>query len=101
MEWNQLKWDQYELGTSWALTQNARESHTVAVQFAAVELQADDGEHEDCEEEQQANLQQRHHGLHDGLQHDLQAWHTHMQTGISTKHRAVGWHSRWTLLFDP
>ena len=43
-------------------------------ELAAVELQADDGEHEDGEEQQQADLQQRHHGLDDGLQHDLQAW---------------------------
>lgn len=45
-----------------------------AVQLPAVELQADDGEHQDGEEEQEADLQEGHHGLHDGLQHDLQAW---------------------------
>lgn len=44
-----------------------------AVQSAAVELQADDGEHEDGEEKQQADLQQRNHGLHDGFQDDLKA----------------------------
>lgn len=44
-----------------------------SVQLATVELQANDGEHEDGKEEQKANLQKRHHGLHDGLQHDLQA----------------------------
>lgn len=44
------------------------------MQLPAVELQADDSEHQDGEEEQEADLQQGHHGLHDGLQHDLQAW---------------------------
>lgn len=44
------------------------------VQLAAIELQADDGEHEDGEEEQKADLQQRDHGLNDGLEHNLQAW---------------------------
>lgn len=44
------------------------------MQLPAVELQADDREHQDGEEEQEADLQQRHHGLHDGLQHNLQAW---------------------------
>lgn len=42
------------------------------MELAHVELQADDGEHEDGEEEQQPDLQQRHHGLHDGLEHHLQ-----------------------------
>lgn len=41
------------------------------VEFAHVELQADDGKHEDGEEKQQANLQQRNHGLHDGFEHHL------------------------------
>lgn len=43
------------------------------VEFAHVELQADDGEHHDGEEEEQPNLQQGHHGLHDGLEDNLQA----------------------------
>lgn len=43
------------------------------MELAHVEVQANDGEHEDGEEEQQANLQQRHHGFHDGLQHHLKA----------------------------
>lgn len=55
-----------------ARTQDSRPCFAGVVQSAAVELQADDGEHEDSEEEQQADLQQRHHGLHDGLQDDLQ-----------------------------
>lgn len=41
------------------------------VEFAHVELQANDGEHEDGEEQKQANLQQRDHGLHDGFEHHL------------------------------
>lgn len=44
------------------------------MQLPTVELQADDGKHEDGKEEQEADLQERHHGLHDGLQHNLQAW---------------------------
>lgn len=43
------------------------------MQLATVELQANDSKHEDGKEEQKANLQKRHHGLHDRLQHDLQA----------------------------
>lgn len=41
------------------------------MEFAHVELQANDGKHEDGKEEQQANLQQRNHGLHDGFEHHL------------------------------
>lgn len=37
------------------------------VEFAHVELNPDDGEHDNREEEQEANLQQRNHGFHDGL----------------------------------
>lgn len=44
------------------------------VKFAHVELHPDDGEHDDGEEEQEANLKQRDHGLHDGLQHHLETW---------------------------
>jgi len=44
-----------------------------------VELQADDGEHEDGHEQQQADLQQGDHGLHDRLEHHLQAWRTQAQ----------------------
>lgn len=43
------------------------------MQLPTVELQANDGKHEDGKEEQEADLQERHHGLHDGLQHNLQA----------------------------
>lgn len=43
------------------------------MEFAHVELQPDDGKHHDGEEEEQPNLQQGHHGLHDGLEDNLQA----------------------------
>lgn len=43
------------------------------VKLPAVELQTDDGKHEDGEEQEEADLEQRDHGLHDGLQHNLQA----------------------------
>ena len=36
------------------------------------ELQADDGVDDDDEEDQQGDVQQGHHGLHDGVQHNLQ-----------------------------
>lgn len=55
-------------------TQDPRLWFTGVVQSAAVKLQSDDGEHEDCKKEQQADLQQRNHGLHDGLQDYLQTW---------------------------
>lgn len=47
---------------------------TGLVEFAHVELQANDGEHEDGKEEEQPNLQEWDHGLHDGLEHHLQTW---------------------------
>lgn len=43
------------------------------MKLPAVELQTDDGKHEDGEEQKEADLKQRDHGLHDGLQHNLQA----------------------------
>lgn len=43
------------------------------VKLPAVELQTDDGKHEDGEEQEKADLEQWDHGLHDGLQHNLQA----------------------------
>ena len=55
-------------------TQNPQLGPAGLVQLAAVELQADDGEHEDGEEKQHADLEQRNHGLHDGLQDDLETW---------------------------
>lgn len=44
------------------------------MQLPTVELQANDGKHQDGKEEQEADLQKRHHGLHNGFQHNLQAW---------------------------
>lgn len=44
------------------------------MEFAHVELEANDGEHEDGEEEKQPDLQEWNHGLHDGLEHHLQTW---------------------------
>lgn len=36
------------------------------------ELQTDDGVDDDDKENQQGNVEQGNHGLHDGVQHDLQ-----------------------------
>lgn len=44
------------------------------VQRSRVKLQSDDGEYDDGEQHQQADLEQRCHGLDDGLQHDLQTY---------------------------
>lgn len=57
------------------------------MEFAHVELEADDGEHKDGEEEQQPDLQQRDHGLHDGLEHHLQAWSQKTAQGESDSRR--------------
>lgn len=46
------------------------------VEFAHVKLHSDDGKHDDGEEQQEANLEQRNHGFHYGLQHHLQTWGT-------------------------
>lgn len=42
------------------------------MKFAHVKLQPDDGEHDDGEEEQQADLKQRDHGFHYRFQHHLE-----------------------------
>lgn len=44
------------------------------VQRPGVKLQSDDGEYDDGEQHQQADLEQWSHGLDDGLQHDLQTY---------------------------
>lgn len=49
------------------LTQDVRLGKAGVVQLAAVELQANDSEHQDGEEQEKADLQQRHHRLDDGL----------------------------------
>lgn len=46
------------------------------MELSHVELQANDGEHKDSHEQQQADLKQGDHGLHYGLEHHLQAWMT-------------------------
>ena len=43
-----------------------------AVEFAHVEFHTDDCEHDNGKEEQEADLQQRNHGFHYGLQNHLQ-----------------------------
>ena len=45
------------------------------MQSSRVELEADDGEDEDGEHDEEADLHQRGQRLQDGLQHDLQTWH--------------------------
>lgn len=46
------------------------------VEFAHVKLHPDDGKHDNGEEKQQADLKQRYHGFHYGLQHHLETWET-------------------------
>lgn len=47
-------------------------SEAGGVEFAHVKLHPDDGKHDNGEEEQQANLKQRNHRFHYGLQHHLE-----------------------------
>lgn len=54
-------------------TEDVERRQAGVVKLPAVELQTDDGKHEDGKEQEKADLEQRDHGLHDGLQHDLQA----------------------------
>lgn len=54
------------------LTKDVQLGKAGVVQLAAVELQADDSEHQDSKEQQEADLQQRNHRLDDGLQNNLQ-----------------------------
>ena len=58
-----------------------------------VKLQPDDGKHHDGEEEEQTDLKQGHHRLHDGLEDDLQACGDKEKHIISEgrKTRAWGW----------
>lgn len=44
------------------------------VKGARVELEADDGEDDDREQNEKCDLEQRRHGLQDGLQDDLKTW---------------------------
>lgn len=41
------------------------------VEFSYVELQTNDGKHEDGKEKQKADLQQGNHRFHDGFEHHL------------------------------
>lgn len=52
------------------------------MELAHVELQADDGEHEDGHKQQQTNLQQGDHSFHNGLQNHLQAWRAQSKTRL-------------------
>lgn len=54
-------------------TEDAGRWQAGLVKLPTVELQTNDGKHEDGEEQKEADLEQRDHGLHDGLQHNLQA----------------------------
>lgn len=54
-------------------TEDIHRWQTGVMKLPAVELQTDDGEHENGEEQKKADLEQRDHRLHDGLQHNLQA----------------------------
>lgn len=65
------------------------------VEFAHVELQPDDGKHHDGEEEEQPNLQQGHHGLHDGLEDNLQACGDTKTPQGGKENRALGVGRRW------
>lgn len=53
------------------------------VELPHVEIQSNDGEHEDGHEQQQADLQKGNHGLHNGLEHHLQAWGTIAHTATT------------------
>ena len=63
-----------DIGSEYVCTKYSWQWFAGAVQFAAVELQADYGKHEDRKKEQQADLQQRNHGLNYRLQDYLQTW---------------------------
>lgn len=45
------------------------------------ELEADDGVDDDDEEHEQRDVQQRHHRLHDGVEHDVKTWGKHRGGG--------------------
>lgn len=50
-----------------------------------VELHPDNGEHDDGEEEQQADLKQRHHGFHYGFQDNLETCGRQRHLDLSLK----------------
>jgi hypothetical protein len=55
-----------------------------AVHLAHEQLQADDGVDDDDEQDQQGDVEERNHGLDDGVQHNLKAWRWR---GDSVSHR--------------
>lgn len=65
------------------------------VELAHVKLQPDDGKHHDGEEEEQPNLQQGHHGLHDGLEDNLQACGDTKTPQGGKANGALGVEGRW------
>lgn len=54
-------------------TEDIKRWQASLVKLPAVKLQTNNGKHEDGEEQQKADLEQRDHGFHDGLQYNLQA----------------------------
>lgn len=50
------------------------DEETGLVHAADEELETDDGVDDDDEENQQGDVQQRHHGLHDGVEDDVETW---------------------------
>ena len=52
------------------------------MQSSRVELEADDGEDEDGEHDEEADLHQRGQRLQYGLQHDLETWHKVVTTQL-------------------
>lgn len=75
---------------------------TSLVEFAHVELEANDGEHEDGEKEKQPNLQERDHGLHDGLEHHLQTWAEQVkQAGQAHSGQSREWTGVWAEQQEP
>lgn len=65
------------------------------MELAHVKLQPDDGKHHDGEEEEQPNLQQGHHGLHDGLEDNLQACGDTKTPQAEKENGALGGERRW------
>lgn len=54
------------------------------------ELQTNDGVDDDDKENQQSDVEQRDHRLHDGVQHDLETWRTNKRTEVEQPIRHSG-----------
>lgn len=67
-------------------TQVLTGAHQVAggVHLADEEFKADDGVDDDDKQDQQGDVEERNHGLDDGVQHHLKAWRWR---GDSVSHR--------------